>query len=222
MRKARLIAGRTAMGILVMAGGAGAAHGASPATARAVVSAGDLSARSVAKELAGEWDGQIEVRGSSGALSTSLVSVSARMNESGEQLELYYEGFAFGKPVEGAIVLSYADDHEGVIFRDKASGLQGNCSSPGDASPAQENEHLMMSGSSKGREVRTIFGRSDDGWNIQYQTKGEDGQWSPAVVMNVHRLGEGERSAAADNFDRSADLASLRSQTATASVNSDE
>jgi hypothetical protein len=221
MRKARLIAGRTAVGILVIAGGTGATQGA-PASeqSRAVAAAGDLTARSVAKELAGEWDGQIEVRGSSGALSTSLVSMSARMAPGGESLELYYEGFAFGKPVEGAIVLSFGNDSQGVTFRDRASGLQATCS----PSESSDGKQLALSGSSaKNREVRTVFERANDGaWNIAYQVKNEDGDWSPAVSMSVHRLGKGQRSAAADNFSRSNDLVALRSEHATASADSDE
>jgi len=223
MRKARLIVGRTALGILVLAGGAGPA--AAARADRGTITAGDLSARSVADGLAGEWDGQIEVRRPDGSLSTSLMSMSAKKAADGKRLELYYEGFAFGKPVEGAIVLSFDDKHESVTLRDTSTGLRARCA-PGEQPDGHDAEdRLSMAGTAAGgdREVRAIFGRDEaDSWNIEYHVKGEDGQWSSAVVMKINRLDGGQVSAAAANFAHSSDLAALREQRATAAADSGE
>ena len=222
MRKARLIIGRTALGILTLAGGAAAAEAAQANGRGAASAAGDLSTRSVAEGLAGEWDGQIAVRAEDGSLSTSWVGMCARLAADGERLELYYEGFAFGRPVEGAMLLSFADRREALSIRDRAAGVRVNCSPTADASSGGEagNSLSMQGNSPEGAEdIRAVFSRDEHGaWTIDCQRRQSDGQWSSLLLLNVSRLEEGQRSAAAANFAGSADLVELRSEHVTAAV----
>jgi hypothetical protein len=213
--------GRTAVGILVLTGGAAAAQ-SEPDGGRGAETAGELSVRSVAHGLAGDWDGQIEVRSAEGALSTSWVGMSARLADDGERLELYYEGFAFGKPIEGAMLLSFAESQEALSIRDHAAGLRANCSravAPLDGSSPENS--LSMSGSStlESGDVRAVFSRNEDGsWRIECQSKQSDGQWSSLLLLSVNRLEAEQRSPVSDNFARSSDLLALRTEHVTASV----
>lgn len=221
MRKARLIVGRTTLGIIVLAGATGAAH-AGPAESGPAAIDGELSPRVVAEGLAGEWDGQIEVRNAEGALSTSWVGVSARLAADGEHLELYYEGFAFGKPVEGAMVLSFAESHEALQIRDHAAGVQARCTlaeKPAGEAVAEASLAMLGSGAQGERDVRTVFSRDENNsWTIECQARQPGGEWSSMLLMSVSRLGGDRLSAASENFARSADLKALRSAHVTASV----
>jgi hypothetical protein len=207
MRNTRLIVGRTAVGILVLAAGTGVARSR---TLEAITGA-DMSVRTVATELAGEWDGQLQVRGTDGSLSTSLVSMSARLAADGQRLELYYEGFAFGKAVEGAMVLSFGEHADAVAIRDGATGLHAICAPKGEDSGPGSALAMLGFAADGSREVRTVFSRADDHtWSIDYQAKGKSGEWSSIMIMNMGRLGGEKRSPAASNFEKSPDLEALR------------
>ncbi|MBK7406441.1 MAG: hypothetical protein IPJ41_18050 [Phycisphaerales bacterium] len=221
MRNMRCAGGWMAAGILVLSAGVCSAQSSSSSASGAP----DWDA--VARSMAGEWEGQIEVRAADGSLSTSLASMSARFSESASIAEFYYEGFAFGKPVDGAIVFAFSDASARALIADQAVRLHASCvaQSPDDSGGSSPSDCYEFLGSSKGHhdDVRARMSRGSGGaWTIEYQSKDKGGDWASLLTMRLHPLREGERSAAAANFDDSPLLQDLRTNQATASVDTDK
>ncbi len=213
MLKAGLNRGWMAVGLLVIAAGTAAAG------------AGELKAKDVGHGLAGEWEGQLQLRSSSGKLSASLGSMSAVLDESSSTLEMYYEGFAFGEAVDGAMILSFRAHDPGLAVRDRAVQFRMQSSVGGDEgeSPDAGDSFAMMGMSEAHGEVRTLFTRaSHDVWDIECQQMDEDGEWMSVLTLQLDRMDEGERSAAADQFAMAGPLRALRRERALASVPTDE
>ncbi|QKK08529.1 MAG: hypothetical protein HND58_10335 [Planctomycetota bacterium] len=187
-----------------------------------VATAGELKPVEVGNQLAGEWSGQIRMRSDGEQLSASTVSMSAVRNASASTLELYYEGFAFGKAVDGAMILSFDKDLPGLSLREHASD-QFATYRPDPEVPSSGDDALVLSTvSSEGSEVRAVFTRADsDRWSIELQRQAEDGAWVPSLVLQLDRLDHGQRSAAAERFDRAPALMDLRRDRAIASVPTD-
>lgn len=213
MLKAGLNRGWVAVGLLVIAAGTAAAG------------AGELKAKDVGHGLAGEWEGQLQLRSSSGKLSASLGSMSAVLDESSSTLEIYYEGFAFGEAVDGAMILSFRAHDPGLAVRDRAVQFRMQSSAGGDdgESPDAGDSFAMMGMSEAHGEVRTLFTRANhDVWDIECQQMDEDGEWMSVLTLQLDRMDEGERSAAADQFTMAGPLRALRRDRALASVPTDE
>ncbi len=190
--------------------------------ATGLASAGDLKPADVGKQLAGEWSGQIQVRSADDKLSASLASMSAVRNARNSTLELYYEGFAFGKAVEGAMILSFDRDLPSLSVRDASSGTRSAFRLDKRAIGADDDSLIMSSRSPRGSELRAVFSRDGrDAWDIELQEQDKDGQWVPTLVLQLDRLDHGQRSAAAERFDRARPLLSLRRDHALASVPTD-
>lgn len=214
MRKSGLTIGWSAAGMLALACGMCSAQ----ATTTNQTKSPSLS--DVAKSLAGEWEGQIQVRAADGSLSTSLASMSGKLHDGGNEADLYYEGFAFGKPVDGAMVLSFDAKHSSVAVADQAVRLHAKC----EPQAGGTTDALSALGQAKGRqgEVRTLFSNDGaDAWTIEYQSKDKDGNWSSMLTMHLSRMDEGKRSAAADSFASSPLLRGLHGDSASAAVDSD-
>lgn len=207
-RNARLLRGALAATALVLVSG--------------VATAGELKPVEVGNQLAGEWAGQIRMRSDSEKLSASTVSMSAVRNASASTLELYYEGFAFGKAVDGAMILSFDKDLPGLSLREHASNEFATYRPDQNASAPDDDALVLSTVSSEGSEVRAIFTRADsDRWSIELQQQAEDGAWVPSLVLQLDRLDQGQRSAAAERFDRAPALMDLRRDRAIASVPTD-
>ena len=208
MSNARLLRGSMAVGALVLASGSAVA--------------GDLKPADVGKQLAGEWSGQIQMRSADDKLSASLASMSAVRNARNSTLELYYEGFAFGKAVEGAMILSFDRDLPSLSIRDPSSGTRSAFRMDRHAADAGRNSLVMSSRSAQGSELRAVFSRdSRNAWDIELQEQDKDGQWVPTLVLQLDRLDHGQRSAAAERFSQARSLMSLRRDHAIASVPTD-
>ncbi|MCC7389321.1 MAG: hypothetical protein IT431_11180 [Phycisphaerales bacterium] len=222
MRNAGLFMGRSAVGVLAVAtliSFVGAAHAAAPGIQHTV---GGLKPAEVGRALAGEWEGQIQVRSVEGKLSTAPASMSARLSADKQSVELYYEGFAFGQPVEGAMVFHFDSANTEASLRDDAVNLQATCRpQPGD--DASEDAYQMSCERESPGEFRVVFSRLDQrAWNIAYQSREGQGEWEEMLSLQLDRLGSGQRSAAADGFDRSPLLGALRTDSAVASVETEE
>lgn len=184
--------------------------------------AGELKPVQVGNQLAGEWAGQIRMRSDGEQLSASTVSMSAVRNASSSTLELYYEGFAFGKAVDGAMILSFDKDLPGLSLREHASNAFSIYRPDQDAAASDDDAMVLSTVSSEGDEVRAVFTRADrDRWSIELLHQAEDGAWVPSLVLQLDRLDQGQRSAAAERFDRAPALLDLRRDRAIASVPTD-
>ncbi len=223
MRNAGLITGRSAVGVLAVAtlvSIVGAAHAAPPPGTGHPV--GDLKPAEVGRALAGEWEGQIQVRSGEGKLSTAPASMSARLSADKQSVELYYEGFAFGQPVEGAMVFRFDAANTEASLRDEAVNLQAICL-PRTSDAASEDAYQVSCESESLGEFRVVFSKLDQrAWNIAYQSREGQGEWEDMLSLQLDRLGSGQRSAAADGFDRSPLLGALRTDSAVASVEAED
>lgn len=193
-----------------------------------------IDASSMARLLEGEWEGQIEVRNSDGSLSTSIASMSAQRQPNADQIDMYYEGFAFDEPVSGAMIYSF-DSRSGasVSMRDEYAGCQGSASSSAPEgldmqSPSRST--FTMAGKAnfgpghRDEQVRVLFRKvSRDAVDIEFQSMNADGQWEAFSTLKLDRMDKGQRSAAAEHFASSKSLAMLRRQSAvmTASASSE-
>lgn len=207
-RNARLLRGPLSATALVLVSG--------------LATAGELKPVEVGSQLAGEWAGQIRVRSDGERLSASTVSMSAVRDASASTLELYYEGFAFGKAVDGAMIFSFDKDLPGLSLREHASNELAVYRPDHTAPPSADDALVLSTVSSEGSEVRAVFTRAErDRWSIELQQQAEDGAWVPSLVLQLDRLDEGQRSAAAERFDRAPALLDLRRDRAIASVPTD-
>lgn len=198
------------------------------AAAGAAANGQELDSREVASQLAGEWSGQIQVWNSEGDVSVSIASASSRFNEDRSALEVYYQGFAFQEGADGAFDLALGSDSgKGRLgFRDEFLDFNATAR-VGDASLEEAamagTGHAQFDERPGAAEFRAVFLRhSADFWEIKYERVGDDGDWRPILSLQLDRLEQGQRSAAADGFDRAAPLGALRSGTASAGVESDD
>lgn len=184
---------------------------------------GGLKPAEVGRSLIGEWDGQIQVHSSDGTLSTAPASMSARMGSDRKSVEIYYEGFAFGKPVDGAMVFRFDPESTQTNLHDQAVNLRATCKpDPGESSEDSSYQVSCSRGKALG-QFRIIFTRDDPrSWSISYQSREGRGEWSDMLTLQMDRLGAGQRSAAADGFDHSPLLSDLLSDSAVASVDGDD
>lgn len=219
MQKAGLTRGRLAVGLIV-----GLCGGLSQAEPDLRPCCG-LAPAQVAHGLAGEWSGQVLVRSAGGDLSTSPASMSAKLDAESKMLELYYEGFAFGQPVEGAMRFSFAPNEIEADIRDGAINLRATCQpdSPEDAAAQADNSYAVGCESDSAGDFRIHFTRIDaEAWNIAYESRDDLGQWASMLTLQLDRLGAGEASAAAPGFKVSPMLLELRDDAAVASVETDD
>ncbi len=189
-----------------------------------------IDASSMARLLEGEWEGQIEVRDSDGSLSTSIVSMSVQRQPNADQLDMYYEGFAFDEPVSGAMIFSF-DSQSGasVSLRDEYIGCQGTASSSEpeglDMQSPARNTFTMAGKANFGpghrdEQVRVLFRKvSQDAVDIEFQSMNADGQWEAFSTLKLDRMDKGQRSAAAEHFASSQSLAMLRRQSTVMTAN---
>ncbi len=213
MLKAGLNRGWMTVGLLVIAAGAAAAG------------AGDLNAKDVGYGLAGEWEGQFQLRSASGKVSASMGSMSAVLSQESSTLEIYYEGFAFGKAVDGAMIFSFSNHNPNLTVLDRTVKFRMASSADGHEAEASDAEDsFAMSGMSKAHgEVRTLFTRVEqDVWDIECQRRDADGEWMSVLTLQLDRLDDGEQSAAAEMFAGAKPLLALRRQRTLASVPTDK
>lgn len=181
----------------------------------------DIKPAKVGKQLAGEWSGQIQMRSADEQLSTSMVSMSAVKDDRQSTLELYYEGFAFGESVEGAMILSFDRDMPSLSVREEGA-RQASVYYPAQNADPSQNAMIMSNDAEDGNDARAVFSRMNhDAWDIELQERSEDGSWVSTLVLRLDRLDEGQRSAAAERFSRAEPLLALRRDRAIASVPTD-
>lgn len=195
----------------------------------AASAAEDLKPAEVGSQLAGEWAGRIQMRADDQQVSVSMASMSAVRNDSTSTLELYYEGFAFGEAIDGAMILSFDQDLPSLMLRDESSE-HATLFRVEPEHDAMDHDSLVMASVSaqdgdkdaQASDVRAVFSRADsDAWNIELQQKDADGQWVRTLALQLDRLDQGQHSAASERFARAEPLLALRRDFALASVPTD-
>jgi hypothetical protein len=183
-----------------------------------------LEPEEVGRSLAGEWEGQIQVYSPEGKLSAAPASMSAKLSAGGEAVEVYYEGFAFGKPIEGAMIFSFVEDDIEANLHDEAVNLRATCRpDDSDSESDSEQSYQVRCDLESNGEFRVVFTRLDaKAWSIAYESREPRGEWSSMLTLQMDRLGAGQRSAAADGSSDSAFLLDLRGEAAMASVDGED
>ncbi|MBX3357473.1 MAG: DUF1579 family protein [Phycisphaeraceae bacterium] len=102
-----MILNRATLAIVLAAGLAATASAAEPPGCKSQDQTTERlqPCNSMFSRLVGEWEGQIQTRNSDGRVSTSMASVSNRLENNDKSLVSCFEGFAFGRPVHGASVI---------------------------------------------------------------------------------------------------------------------
>lgn len=195
----------TATGMAIGADEPGASASATGVQSR---SSNSVSAdcQTLFKGMAGEWEGTIQTRNGEGMGSASVTSATCRVEDGGKRLALYYEGFAFGKPVNGGMVFSAGDQPGAAVHRDgstmKARGVLEGASMaftyPSSSAKAASYEHTvsLVDPNHLVTEVYTI------------NSKGER---SMAFRLDMNRLDSGQKAGASGAFASATCLASARS-----------
>lgn len=176
----------------------------------------------LASMLAGEWEGQIDFRNADGSASVSLASATCR-RESDNAYLFYFEGFAFGNPVDGAMRLS-PGKQDGVY---QSSGHEASTDNAwnSESAPSENGNSLTFSGWMRDAQGNNVKCRqsvtvNNTSCRIRVEIMGENGSVTPWFTLDLSRMSSGQRSAAADGFDASESVRHVRSA-ATASAPDD-
>lgn len=218
MKLNRTFSGLTAVGLLAFAAGASEPREfqPQPETASAVQetsAAVPATAAQFLQRLAGEWDGQIEIR-RDGQVSSSVVNISSQLQKDGKTVISCFEGFAFGEAFEGGSLLGVnprTGQFESAWF-DHVSGSTMRCS----ATETSDEVTLVFTGqltSKQGRssKVEQVVKMTDfTHYTNEWFVVAEDGQKTRLMFLEMTRLPQGQVSSAAEKLRAVAEQARVR------------
>lgn len=158
------------------------------------------------KGMAGEWEGTIQTRNGEGMGSASVTSATCRLEDGGKRLALYYEGFAFGKAVDGGMVFSAGEQPGAAVNRDnstmKSRGLL-------------EGAAMAFTYSSSSSKVasyeHTVSLLDPNHMVTEIYSINSKGERSLAFRLDLNRLDSGQKAGASGAFASAKSLASARS-----------
>lgn len=222
MKFNRLFSGLSVVGLLAFSAGAAepreyqSGPEPTPAAEPAVQESATPSARAAQfiQKLAGEWDGQLEVRRDTGETSASIVNISSQLQKDGKAVISCYQGYAFGKDFEGGSLVGFnprTGQFESAWF-DHVSGATMRCTaaeSPDDSTLVFTGQLTTRQGrSSKVEQVvkMTDFTHYTNEWFVV----SDDGQKSRILFLEMSRLPEGQLSFAAEKLRAASDAARTR------------
>lgn len=191
-------------GVATATGGAARARTSQTTAGTAAADISDLFNR-----LAGEWDGTIQSRGRDGAMSASLASASARLSDDGKRFEMYYEGYAFGRPTEGALVVSA--EPTGAVsmsFSREGTTVDGAGKASSDALTFAYTRSVAGRPVSFEQVVRLA---DSNRLVLEVFALDKQGDRKLTLRLDFSRLPTGHRAAASASFSTSRTLASARS-----------
>jgi hypothetical protein len=171
-------------------------------------------ALSLLRRLAGEWEGTVQGVDADGMTSSSIVSASMRLEESGRVLASRFDGRLFGKEFDGGSVWRVDGKGLAAVWSDnRAPGnVRVDAASGSDANSLTLDGRATLPGMKSASAVRQVVSLSDNDvtLNIEWQVQNAKGVWTKVLGMEMHRMQEGTTSSAADRFAEGSVLASLR------------
>jgi len=179
------------------------------------------------QSLEGEWEGQVQVRGSDGMNSASNISASNRLEDNGRSLASCLTGFAFAKPFDGAAVIHLNNSQFSGSWADSLTSTPITASA-GAAGIAATSATLAgsMTRESKPFKVEQTFTMSDNNHYIfELHSISAEGRRVLMVRLDMNRLPNGRLAEAHARFTDAPLLGSLRSaaaKNAQASVSTDQ
>lgn len=174
---------------------------AGPEQAATPVAEGATDYRAICQRLVGEWEGQVQVR-RDGALSASVVSASNRLDQGQSELTSYVEGFAFGQPIEVAVVIRLSDTPRCAWAHTLAGGTKRGALTP----VASQKDGAMVfegqlgpHGGSATLQQRVVM-PSPDQYLLEVFSVSASGEKELLCKLDMRRLPQGQVAAASEMF----------------------
>ncbi len=184
------------------------------------------SATALLRRLAGEWEGQVQVRGADGMTSASVVSASNRLEDGERRLASCLTGFAFAKPFEGAAVLRITGPEVSSSWSDTINKGTSLARAEADRCARSGATLAGRGATSEQATIEQSFTMTgDDNYVFELNSVGESGRRTLLVRLDMTRLPSGRRAEASAKFKDAPLLARLRTESPTstqASVSTDE
>lgn len=179
------------------------------------------------QRLAGEWEGQVQVRGADGMTSASVISASNRLEQNGSALASCLTGFAFGKPFEGGAALRLDGSRLTSAWADGAT--PGVLTGEGEAATSSETGTRLVGSISRNaateRVEQTISMSDENHYVLEVRSVSAQGRPTMLVRLDMTRLAPGRLAAAHDAMKDAPQLERARSaaaRTAQASAEKDQ
>jgi len=197
-----------------------AQSGTTPSKSRAAFAGADLLHR-----LAGEWEGQVQVRGADGMTSASIISASNRLEDNNQRLASCLTGMAFAKPFDGAAVIRVSGSDLSSSWADSIN--TGAINAVAHADQCEADSATFSGRVSRGADASTIEQSltmtSENSFVLELNSVSDSGRRMLVVRLDMSRLPSGKVAAAGEKFKDAPLLARLRAGTpsAQASVKTD-
>lgn len=153
--------------------------------------------------LAGEWEGNVEIRWNEKETSASVASVSAKIAEDGSLVSCF-EGFAKGERFEGSMRMRVENGTAASVSFDgrtgsttKAEGKVGEVTNV--FTMSGEADHPLLMKKVQVRQVARVI--SENECSIEWLTVEADGKETPKMRLNLVRMKQGELSSANSLFE---------------------
>jgi len=184
---------------------------ASSATSNSATANPKTGAATFLSSLVGEWEGSIQTRNPEGMTSSSVASASCRLENAGKRLACSYEGFAFGQPTDGALVLSAGasggSTPTSALCRDGATAKATGAFEHGAMTfTFERSERNKLA-----RFEQVVKAADPNHFTVELSRVESSGKKTLAFKLEMTRLESGEQSGAAAGFEKSKPLASARS-----------
>lgn len=199
--------------IILTVGAAGSvalARGDEPAKAAATAANPVAEGVALLRNLAGEWEGNIQTRNPDGTTSSSIVSASNRVEKDGKALASVYQGFAFGKATDGALALSVQNSGKlTTAMSREGQSLQTTATAANNAMTAKfEN---TLAGFKSGKLEQSLRMTDANHYTLELVNVDGKGNRTVCLKLDMTRLDAGQLSAAAASFESSKAMAMARS-----------
>lgn len=173
------------------------------------------TAQQLLQRLAGEWEGQVQVRGTDGFNSASVISASNKLEDNGRSLASCLTGMAFAKSFEGASVIRLSNSGISGSWVDSYS--KSTLTAAANSSGCTEGS-ATLSGSftrdAKQFKVEQALTMSDnDHYILEVTSISAEGRRTLLVRLDLTRLPAGQVAEANAKFKDAPLLTQLRNAT---------
>lgn len=197
---------RSAAAVFALAGlllAPGAMAQANPA--KAVQSPGSTAnSMSLLRGMAGEWQGTLQGRQLDGAMSSSIVNASIRVEGGGSTVAARFDGFLFGKDYDGGSVWRLESGALSSAWMDNrlTQSVRASSSGADSATSVSFSGQMTLPGTSTLVNVREVVSvLSPDHISIEWFVMSDQGTQRSVLSLEMNRMAKGEKSAAASRFD---------------------
>jgi hypothetical protein len=169
--------------------------------------------------LAGEWEGQIQIKDANGS-SASVISISTRLGKNNSKLSSCFEGFARGQLYEGFSQLRIRDGKLASTWNDSRSeSVQRSQGQPEAQAEAFVLEGEFRDEAGKQQKFKQVIKfQGSDAYTHEFFNVSADGKESLTMSLSMQRLPANTKSTAAARFEDRAFLDQYRGGNAVAAA----